>query len=491
MILSRKYGIALIMAIIIFIPNVYAIKVSVSNGDRTSYSGDYRLDKSTSLRDNILLASEGIFQERQASGSGNNAIVQSIGGDDYSGKSSLITSGSFGSSSSSVVTSNAGTLSQDASADGDAFTMVSATSCGGSVLQSAGVDNGALTSSQSLAVGTNAIAVQNTDLKGGDGTFEASALSLRGQVETVSGYYEGGGNLDAQMASISDQGTTLQGAASLNGLDLIDNGILQEVESQEGGMSVDGLFESKVGGEGKFGLSALILAPNLSPSKISSGGISGGQIRGEISDIGSHPEIVGAPLGNPNAFVLNSGMIDPKNPIQLYLRSDSNLKAEGLDPSSVAQSISSAANSWDYWTKPNQNNLFRQSVIIDSTKQADKRGGYSMHAFTSMDPAYIAYARTWYDKGNKYIVETDICYNIDRTWTTDWQLSQNTNGLTKDVQTLALHELGHACGLGDLYSLPSSDPRIRDYQEIMSGYHGPQHALGAGDIKGLQKKYGA
>jgi hypothetical protein len=76
----------LIMAIIIFIPNVCAIKVSVCNGDGTSYSGDYRLDKSTSLRDNILLASEGVFQERQASGSGNNAIVQSIGGDDYSGK---------------------------------------------------------------------------------------------------------------------------------------------------------------------------------------------------------------------------------------------------------------------------------------------------------------------------------------------------------------------------------------------------------------------
>ena len=141
------------MAIIIFIPNVCAIKVSVCNGDGTSYSGDYRLDKSTSLQDNILLASDGIFQERQASGSGNNAIVQSIGGDDYSGKSSLITSGSFSSLSASIVTSNAGTVSQETSAEGDAAIGISASAANNAVSQQAGVNNGDMKSSQSLAVG--------------------------------------------------------------------------------------------------------------------------------------------------------------------------------------------------------------------------------------------------------------------------------------------------------------------------------------------------
>ena len=79
MILSRKYGIVLIMAIIIFIPNVGAIKMSVS-GNGVSYSGDYHMAASASLQDNILLSGEGIFQDTKASGKGKNAIIQSIAG---------------------------------------------------------------------------------------------------------------------------------------------------------------------------------------------------------------------------------------------------------------------------------------------------------------------------------------------------------------------------------------------------------------------------
>jgi hypothetical protein len=487
--LSKKYGIALLMAIIIFIPNVCAIKVSVSNEDGISYSGDYKLDKSTSLQDNILLAGEGIFQERRASGSGINAIIQSIGGNDYNGKSLLITSGSFSSSSSSIATINTGTISQDISAYGDAAIGISANTANGAVNQEASVNNGAMKSSQSLAAGASAIAVQNTDLTGGDGTFDASARSSEGQVETVNGYYEGGGYLDAKMASISCQGTTIQGAASLNGLDLIDEEVLLGIESEGGAMSVEGLCYPQKGKLQSFGLSAMTLTSGLPKSKGKSTSMKE-ELIGTITNEGSNPELINKPPGDVNAYWFLGGMINPKLPIQLYLKSDSNLEGKNLDANSVAQSISSAAKTWDFWTKPNQNNLFKLGVIIDPSKGADIRDGYSTHAFIPVDSSLIAYARTWYDKNYKYIEETDVCYNTKYQWTTDWNLAQTSNLNIKDVQSIALHELGHACGLGDLYILPEGDLRKRDSFEIMNRYDGPQHNLGAGDINGILVKYG-
>jgi hypothetical protein len=485
MILSRKYGMVLIMAIIIFIPNVCAIKMSVS-GNGVSYSGDYIIDKDAALNGHLLLGDEGIFHETSASGEGDNSIIQTIGGSGYNGKTIAKSSGRFIVSSSSIVTSNSGTISQEAFAEGDATAMVSASANGERSMQFAEVEDGTFETSQNLAAGSGTITSQNTNLVGGNGAFDS--MSQGDRIESVSGYYEGGGNLEADIASISYQSTAMRGTAVFNGLELIDNSALYEIEAQEGGMIIEGLTS----GSTRFATSAKVV-DLFSGRSISSTStqqqLALQTVKGILTDQGPNPEIIGTMPGNPDAFVLNNRMINPNNPIQLWLRSDSNLKAEGLDPSSTAQSISLAANTWDYYTKPNQNNLFKESVIIDPNKKADTRDGYSTHAFLPINnPAFIAYARSWYS--GKYIVETDVCYNTAHRWTTDSQLSQD-NGRIKEVQTLALHELGHAVGLGDLYSLPANDPRIRDYKEIMSGYHGLQHSLGAGDLAGLQKKYGA
>jgi hypothetical protein len=491
MILLRKYGIAIIMAVIIFIPNVYAIKVNVNSGNGVSYSGDFRMDTSASIKDDILLSEGAIFQDTKASGKGQNVIAESIGGSGYNGANSLVTSGSFSIFSSSVITRDAGMRSQDVSANGDAAIAATAIGSTGTAVQQASVNNGALSSSQSLAMGDMAIAGQNTAIVGDSGTIDSSSISIGHQAKIVEGYFDGGGNLNAQMASMVSQGVNLDGSVMMNGLEAIDSEILEEMGLQEGGMEIEGLYLAQKGKIGSFGL----IASNTKSVSLPRSGKNGGTsptetATGKISNEGLNPEIVNAPPGDANSYVLNAGMINPQQPIQLYLRSDSFLKAEGLDPASAAISISNAADTWDYWTKPEKNNLFQPNVIIDVSKPADRKDGYSTHAFIPIDQTWYGYARTYYSKGAKYITETDVCYNTNRLWTTDWNLAQNDRAFL-DLQSAALHELGHACGLRDLYSLPTGDMRMSDLYEIMNRYDGPQHSLGLGDISGIQAKYGS
>jgi hypothetical protein len=483
--LSRKYGIAIIMAVIIFIPNVYAIKMSVSSGNGMSYSGDYRMDTSASLQDTVLLNSEGIFQDATASGSGDNAMIQNIGGKGYKGKNSLITSGSFRATSSSIAISDSGISSHDVSVDGNAVMGASADSTTGTAVQQASVDNGFLTSSQNLAMGASAIAVQNTAIIGDSGTIDSCALSPGHKAETVNGYFTGGGNIDALLATISGHGMRMQGTASANGMEVLNDEILRGLESEDSEMAIEGLYLPKSGSIGSFGFSAKNTVSILAASKTSPAPAPTVQVQGSIIKDGSNPEIVYSPLGDANSYVSFGFKI--KNPIQLYLRADSNLKGEGLDDEQVASAISSAANTWDYWTKPSQNNLFQPKVTIDAKRNSDKKDGYNVVSFIPMSESWLAYTRTYFS--GKYLSEADMCFNMKYQWTTDWNTAQN--GGAYDMQTVALHELGHYAGLGDLYTLPKSDPRYSDTNAIMNRINDPQHSLGAGDIAGLRKKYGA
>ena len=53
-----------------------------------------------------------------------------------------------------------------------------------------------------------------------------------------------------------------------------------------------------------------------------------------------------------------------------------------------------------------------------------------------------------------------------------------------DLDTVVLHELGHAAGLNDLYTSECVD-------EVMYGYYtGVQTSLNTGDLAGITKLYG-
>jgi hypothetical protein len=145
-------------------------------------------------------------------------------------------------------------------------------------------------------------------------------------------------------------------------------------------------------------------------------------------------------------------------------------------------------------------NLFKDTntVIVDSTKTVSdpsvtgSMDGYNVNGWWSLGGNTLGLSRWWYDPGSvvggyKSILESDVWYTKDKSWTTDWNTAVN-NGNIIDLQSVATHELGHSIGMGDLYTL--SDARKNDYAQVMNLYDAPQRALGNGDRTGAQVMYG-
>jgi hypothetical protein len=172
-----------------------------------------------------------------------------------------------------------------------------------------------------------------------------------------------------------------------------------------------------------------------------------------------------------------------------------------LDSTATGKAIATAAETWDRSTSKE---LFGNNVIISTDAQADTGDGYSVHAFIPISGNALAYARTWTSGG--IVVDSDVCYNKNgitqsdgsitdlkwlTTWNNNWVSSvKNSKGkypasYIMDVQSIALHELGHTVGMGDLYLSGSTD-----WYQAMNSYNGPQRYLGNGDIAGLRMKYG-
>ncbi|MFH1382973.1 MAG: matrixin family metalloprotease [Chloroflexota bacterium] len=77
-------------------------------------------------------------------------------------------------------------------------------------------------------------------------------------------------------------------------------------------------------------------------------------------------------------------------------------------------------------------------------------------------PGVLAHAVYWFDGSN--FLEADIEFNDDYTWST----AATTPDTQWDVQTIALHELGHWLNLRDLYGDIAGYPQ--DVDKVMYGY---------------------
>ena len=111
------------------------------------------------------------------------------------------------------------------------------------------------------------------------------------------------------MASISDQGTGIQGTASFNGLGLINDASLSGIGPEGGEMSLEGLYYSRSGRIGSFGMNAMSIKSCYLPpnKKIQDSTVSVSKITGTIKAYGSHPEKINPPLGDANSYRLNGG----------------------------------------------------------------------------------------------------------------------------------------------------------------------------------------
>ncbi len=162
-----------------------------------------------------------------------------------------------------------------------------------------------------------------------------------------------------------------------------------------------------------------------------------------------------------------SYVINPSNP--------QNLSAEF-----IASAMFAGAETWDSAVSAE---LFSNAYGIDYGVQYGIQDYKNAIAFGDYgDSNVIAVTSVWFTRIGKRIVEFDQLYNTRFVWGD----ATNNAGLM-DLQNIATHELGHAVGLGDIYSSSCTAVTMYGY----SGYGDLQkRTLEQPDVTGLQKMYG-
>jgi len=96
----------------------------------------------------------------------------------------------------------------------------------------------------------------------------------------------------------------------------------------------------------------------------------------------------------------------------------------------------------------------------------------------------IAITILWYIPATKTIIEFDMVFDTDYTWSLD---ALTEAGTQMDIQNIATHEFGHASGLDDL-----KRPKAWELTMYAWSYYEEvkKRTLGTGDILGIAKLYG-
>ncbi|MDD4161674.1 MAG: matrixin family metalloprotease [Methanothrix sp.] len=447
----------------------FTVNFNAGNGaEIVSSSTTYDLDDSTMLQEEAILDEGTIFQIRNAKGSGNNYIDQSVSGDKYSTSNLIESSGSFHVSTSIGASGSSAGLAQRLQGRGDLMAFVQASSGSDVSVQQAEVIDGGLSTTQSLAAAGGSYAGQRTALSGEAGAIASISSSVENEI-TVAGGFSGEGDLQADLSAVAAESAAMSGSASMLGMNTLDDDNLRTLSSGDMAMSMDAIYLKPEGELGNFGL----YAANKKKTPVS----------GTSSNLLSAP-IYTADGGDADAYVLAGWRWNKKDPqLKFVLRNDAYFKNEKLSASNVQTAVAAAANTWD--AASNQN-LFADSslVTVSSTVAADKYNKINTINWKPVTGTCLAYSRTWYStnavEGYKTALDSDLVFNTKYTWRTDG----STSGI--DVQSVALHELGHTLGLGDIYGVTEFTD---DTRQVMHYYTGVKRTLGNGDATGIWTLY--
>jgi hypothetical protein len=467
--------IASLFIISLIVTPALGVSISYSGGDSgtaMTSSGDYKLDDSTALSESTIISMDNIYQERHASGSGLNNLNSQVSGNGRSIANSIQSSGTLTTSSAAAASGEGAALSQNVQGSGDASTSVQGQSGSASASQDAGVAGGSISSSQSISAGMGVASSQKTKMQGETGSI-GSGSDSKENIAMVSGGFSGQNNMEADLSSGAAGTAGTSGKASISGMNVLDDETQGVVASGDNAMSVDGLYVNADQSLGQFGVKAL----NLKKSSQDGGSSVNGLLTGPvITTTGSRSA----------AYLLTGWRWNAANPqIKWYLRDDAYLRNEGLTAASVAGAITAAANTWD---DNSDQNLFADTgmVTVSTTVTPDVRdykNTQGFKPFSSTMARALAYSRTWYSYtkvGGFYsATESDVSYNTGYSWSTSGTRNY-------DVQSVALHEMGHTLGLGDLYGKAGF---TSDTRQVMHYYTGVKRALGNGDKTGLWTLY--
>jgi hypothetical protein len=425
-----------------------ALGLSVKIGSGGGQGGvssclDLHLDDSSLYIEDTELASGLINKNSQMKGKGENSLKESISGNDYTISNSVEGSGAMSTTTSVQASSDAG------------------------------------------------IANRKTAITGDSGSISSGSTSSQNTIMAAGGF-EGEGYLSSDITSIASTNSAISGSADILGVNCLDGQTSQYLASNEIAKTVNGLHLTSSGDLGNFGFAAA----NVKSS--------GGNERKKVSNGKIVPGRYGK-YNDPTAYV-TAGWRWQNNPNVAFVVSDDSyvLNGEGLTASQAQGEILKAANTWDGATRQS---LYADAVAISKTAVVNlaKPDGKNVQAWTAngfgTGSTALAFSATWYytnsyvtgANGKRYnkAIESDVSYNTAYSWTTNpytahIDQSPDLSKTILDVQTVALHEMGHTIGLGDTYLHTTYK---YDLSQIMGYYDAPQQTLGAGDITGVQKLY--
>lgn len=191
---------------------------------------------------------------------------------------------------------------------------------------------------------------------------------------------------------------------------------------------------------------------------------------------------------NPKKTCEHYGLIGPNwrtLPVNLVINPDN---PDGLPDSFVFDAVTAGAEAWDTSTSADIYGSYtedHEATFDEHSWQTDRRNEI---VFAADDPGIIAVTIIWgYFTGSWKsggIVECDIRLNTYYDWG-----DGSSDANVMDVQNIAIHELGHVFGLGDLYNagcfecLEQTMYGYSDYRETK------KRTLELGDVTGIRKLY--
>ncbi len=463
-------------------------------------SDTYKLSADTALKSESTINGHYIYQDRQLYGDDDNTLVHYVNGNGYNSKNVVESSGPLRVSTSSAAGYQSASLSQTVMGTGDIFAELQGTQGSDFVGQKTNVIDGGLSLSQSLTTGSLLSTSQGTEMGGKSCYLESSSLSSDNAM-LVNGFFYKVEDIKADLTAASQGKAWTMGDISAYGDNCLDEETLRLIGSESMGLSFDSSYvknsedtETAPIFKGAVQTNAVNMDRDVFDSATQA---SQAQSSTELES-----QTYGGQVGNFWGWLPLGNIYDgttarrwnQANPtIQLYLLTDTNYYAEGLNTNSVCTAIQTAANIWD---AASYQRLFASTVIASSSVYRDVQDGKSVHSWEYIGPnsngVYSpGHAHTWYTTSSQkdgffQITDSDVDYNTYYSWNTNG----NSGGTNYDIETIAVHELGHTLGLADLYNKDNAPLYKAQVQQIMNYQYNHPLWLGNGDRQAIWSMYG-
>jgi len=164
-------------------------------------------------------------------------------------------------------------------------------------------------------------------------------------------------------------------------------------------------------------------------------------------------------------------------PVQYYINENGTPDIAG-----TAEEFAAVQRSFQTW-EDDAGSYMDYTYLGTTTRSGLSQDGFNVVSWQSIDGEGGTLGETnyWYDPANKQLIEFDIVFDEDETWSVLGEADKH------DIQNVGTHEVGHTLVLGDLYDAQDNDETMYGYSYLGET---KKRDLYTGDIAGIRFIYG-